>query len=65
MDEQRKWYYGLLKSRKFWMTMLGFISASGAFAGGAIGAEEWVTAIVAFIGVLVASIAAEDAAEKF
>jgi hypothetical protein len=51
----------LLQSRKFWLTLLGFIGSSVAFYQHSITADMWVESIVALVGVLVVSIAYEDA----
>lgn len=50
----------LAQSRKFWLSLVGFIGASAAFARGLIDAEQWVNSILALVGVLVTSIAIED-----
>lgn len=50
----------LLQSRKFWLTLLGFIASSVAFYNHSINADVWVEAIVALVVVLVFSIAHED-----
>lgn len=53
----------LMQSRKFWVTLLGFIGASVAYSRHEIDANLWVTSIIAFVLVLVSSIAAEDVAK--
>ena len=50
----------LLQSRKFWLTLLGFIASSVAFYQHSIDAGMWVESIVALVAVLVFSIAHED-----
>ena len=50
----------LMVSRKFWITLIGFIGSSAAFYRGLITADAWVTSIVAFVAVLVTGIAIED-----
>ncbi len=55
----------LLQSRKFWLALVAAISAVVLFAGGGITADQLVDAILVLVGVVVAGIAVEDAAEKF
>lgn len=51
----------LAQSRKFWLTLLAWIAAAGAFAQHQIDADAFVTATVALVGVLISTIAYEDA----
>lgn len=51
----------LMQSRKFWLTLLAWIAAAGAFVQHQIDAESFVTATVALVGVLISTIAYEDA----
>lgn len=55
----------LLQSRKFWLALVAAISAIVVFVGGGITADQLVDAILVLVGVVVAGIAVEDAAEKF
>lgn len=54
----------LLNSRKFWLALLGVIAAIVLYVQGSITADQLVDAILVLVGVLVTSIAIEDAAEK-
>lgn len=58
------WLKALLSSRKFWMALLGVISAVVLYLQGAIGADALVDAIVALVAILIGGIALEDAAAK-
>ena len=55
----------LLQSRKFWLAFLGVISGAVMFAQGLITVDQLVELITTLVGVLIGSIALEDAAKKF
>lgn len=54
----------LLQSRKFWLAFLAVIGAVALFVQGAIDASALTDAIITLVGLLVGSIALEDAAQK-
>lgn len=55
----------LLQSRKFWLALLGLIGAIIVYVQGGIDANALVDAIVTLVGIVIAGIAVEDAAQKF
>lgn len=59
-----KTFISLLQSRKFWLALIAFIVAAVLFVQGQISPEQFVDAVIALVGVLVAAIAIEDAALK-
>lgn len=59
------WVLALLRSRKFWLSLVGLISVVWVALGNEeLPVEQLVDAIVTIVGVLVAAIAAEDVAHK-
>lgn len=60
-----EWLKALFVSRKFWLAFLGVLTAAVMFAGGDIGADQLVEAVVLLVTVLMGGIALEDAAQKF
>jgi hypothetical protein len=59
---EAKMLNGLLRSRKFWLAVFGVVQAL-VLHYLAVPEEIW-QSIVALVGVLIAAIAVEDAAEK-
>lgn len=57
-------FKALLSSRKFWLSLLGAVAAIVLYLQGSITADQLVDAILVLVGVLVTTIALEDAAEK-
>ena len=55
----------LLQSRKFWLALIAVIGGIVMYIQGAITPEQLVDLITALVGLLVGSIALEDAAAKF
>lgn len=59
------WILALLRSRKFWLSLVGLISVVWVALGNdELPVESLVDAIVTIVGVLVAAIAVEDTAAK-
>lgn len=54
----------LLQSRKFWVTLLGVIGSGILYFQGSISPEVFAQSITTLVGLLVGSIALEDAAAK-
>lgn len=54
----------LLKSRKFWLTVIGIVAAIVSYARGGITAEHLSDVITLGIGALIVMIGIEDAASK-
>jgi hypothetical protein len=69
MVEKRKTFWDVLKmlalSRKFWIALLAMVAALVMYVQGAITAEQLADALVQLAGLVIAAIAAEDAAAKF
>lgn len=55
----------LLQSRKFWLALLGVIGGVVMYLQGTITPEQLVDLITTLVGVLVGSIALEDAAKHY
>lgn len=58
------WIIALLNSRKFWLAAMAVAAGVVLFARGDIDADKLVNLILVLVGVVIASIAVEDGAEK-
>lgn len=58
------WMVSLLNSRKFWLAAMGVTAGIVLFVRGEIAADQLVDLILVLVGVVIASIAIEDGAEK-
>lgn len=54
----------LLRSRKFWMALIGVVGGVALYVQGAVTAAELADLITVLAGVVIGAIALEDAAEK-